>query len=476
MTRVDTPQSRLVAGFARADITPPVGIYHRMWGAATHDVATGIHRPLTATALALEPRDRSDCQILLALDHCLLDASEIANLRSAVSTKLGIAPGAVQIALSHTHGAGWLSRSRAHLPGGDKIGPYFDRVAVICADLAASAKSKARPATIVYGRAKCALAAHRDFWDESTQQYVCGFHPAGPADDTVMLGKVIADTGELLGSVVNYACHPTTLAWQNTLISPDYIGAMHEVIECDTGAPCLFLQGASGDLGPREGYVGDTAVADRNGRQLGHAAMAGLESLSSPGTYFEFAGPVVSGATLGAWEHRPLVANDLNRQTGWKCRSIVVDLPYRIELPTVAQTKSDLAKWETAESAASDPITKRDAHAMVEQMTRQLARLAALPEGKSFPLAVELWHLGDAFWIFVPGELYHVFQTMLRARFSRNALMISTITNGWQPGYIPSASSYGYGIYQEKIAAVAPGSLETLIEAVARELRSLAAS
>ena len=53
-TCVDTPQSRCRAGLARGDITPPVGIYHRMWGAATHDRAIGVHRPLEATALNAE--------------------------------------------------------------------------------------------------------------------------------------------------------------------------------------------------------------------------------------------------------------------------------------------------------------------------------------------------------------------------------------------------------------------------------------
>ena len=54
-TRIDTPQAR-GAGSAslQADITPPVGIYHRMWGAALHDRATGVHRPLMATAMYLE--------------------------------------------------------------------------------------------------------------------------------------------------------------------------------------------------------------------------------------------------------------------------------------------------------------------------------------------------------------------------------------------------------------------------------------
>jgi hypothetical protein len=57
--------------------------------------------------------------------------------------------------------------------------------------------------------------------------------------------------------------------WENTVISPDYVGATREVVKRETGAPCLFLQGASGELGPREGFVGDTAVTDKNGRELG---------------------------------------------------------------------------------------------------------------------------------------------------------------------------------------------------------------
>src|SRR5205085_7654237 len=153
----------------------------------------------------------------------------------------------------------------------------------------------------------CDLARQRDFYDANTKQFVCGFNPDGTSDDTVLVAKAIADdTGDTLGTVVNYACHPTTLAWENTLISPDYVGAMREVVEINTGAPCLFLQGSSGDLGPREGYVGDPAVADRNGRQLGFAALSGLEALPPPGTQFDYAGAVVSGATLGTWEHRPV--------------------------------------------------------------------------------------------------------------------------------------------------------------------------
>mgnify|MGYP006172841585 CR=1 FL=1 len=42
---------------------------------------------------------------------------------------------------------------------------------------------------------------------------------------------LVPNDGLTLGTIVNYACHPTTLAWENRDISPDYIGAMREVID-----------------------------------------------------------------------------------------------------------------------------------------------------------------------------------------------------------------------------------------------------
>jgi hypothetical protein len=474
-TRVDTPQTRCRAGFARADITPPVGIYHRMWGAALHDRATGVHKPLLATALWLESLDGSGRQLAIGLDHCLLDRAEFARIREKVSKAADIAADDVYVSMSHTHGSAWMSRSRAHLPGGDLIGPYLDQLAETCARLATEASSAAQPATIVYGTAKCSLAAHRDYWDEKTKQFVCGFNPAGSADDTVLLAKVVADVDQkTLGTVANYACHPTTLAWENTLISPDYIGAMREVVEGYTKAPCLFLQGASGELGPREGYVGDPAIADRNGRQLGFAALSGLEALPAPGTYFEYTGPVVSGAVLGTWKHRPIEEEARIKNAAWRSHRFNVELPYRLELPTAEATRAELAKWELEEVAArmaNNTARVSECRARVEQMTRQLARLASLPPGRAYPLPMSISQLGGAIWVFTPAELYQSFQMTLRKDFPDSAVMVATVTNDWQPGYIPPAASYGYGIYQEIIAAVAPGSFEALTAAVIREIR-----
>src|SRR5262249_52159011 len=124
-TRIDTPQSRCATGFARADVTPPVGIYHRMWGAALHDRSTGVHRPLTATALWLESLDGNSRQLVIGLDHCLLAREEFDRIRSRAAQATGLASDSVFVSMSHTHGSAWMSRSRAQLPGGELISPYL---------------------------------------------------------------------------------------------------------------------------------------------------------------------------------------------------------------------------------------------------------------------------------------------------------------------------------------------------------------
>src|SRR3954469_19254293 len=103
MKVVETPQTRCGVGVARGDITPPVGIYHRMWGAAKHERATGVHRPLLATVLFLEPEsgDRSQTLVLATLDHCLFDAFDITAMQTAIASASGVAAKQVLIAVSH---------------------------------------------------------------------------------------------------------------------------------------------------------------------------------------------------------------------------------------------------------------------------------------------------------------------------------------------------------------------------------------
>src|SRR5262245_57547476 len=107
MKTFETPQSYCQFGLARCDVTPPVGIYHRTWGAATQDRATGVHRPLTATATVFRAADKSTSpdteQVLVAVDHCLLWRREMDGLLRTVARRTGLAAEQIIVAYSHTH-------------------------------------------------------------------------------------------------------------------------------------------------------------------------------------------------------------------------------------------------------------------------------------------------------------------------------------------------------------------------------------
>jgi hypothetical protein len=478
MDTVTFPQSRCLAGIARADVTPPVGIYHRMWGAAMHDRSTGVHRPLTATVLLLADASGSPAadsyKAIVALDHCLLWKKEMDALLSSVSQISGVDRHSLVIFFSHTHGAGLMGLERTDLPGGDLIPAYLDQVSATVARLVARARSNAQPAAISYVLGHCSLAANRDYFDSVRNEFVCGYNPGGTTDDTLLVGRVTSSDGRAIASIVNYACHPTTLAWQNTLISPDYVGAMRDVIESVTSAPTVFIQGASGDLGPRVGYVGEVSAADQNGRQLAYAVLSCLESLPPPLTNFQYDGAVVSGATLGTWKHVPVSDEQLAKLATWRTRRRTVPLAYRTDLPSRHELEQEHRAARQAEAdSAGDPLRQRDARAMVERATRRLTRVEHLPVGDRYPYAIHLWRIGDAVWVACDGEHYNFLQRGLRARFPGVPIIVGTLANGSTVWYLPDSRSYGKGLYQEEASILTKGSLEQLEEAIAEEIRHI---
>lgn len=466
-----TPLGQRRMGIGRADITPPVGNYHRSWGAAKHDASTGIHRSLLATTLLMEDDDRTH-HVLVTLDLGWLLGREQTALTQKIASAVGLAPERVVITFSHTHSAGNFDLDRVGHQGGHLIAGYLDTLAVALIDTVHQAQASLQPVELAYGTGRCNLAQNRDYWDEETGQYVCGTNPNRESDDTVMVIRLTDTQGKPLAHLVNYGCHPTTLAWENTLISPDYIGAMRETVERVTNCPCVFLLSACGDLGPKDGFVGDTSVADRNGRQLGYAALSVIEALTPPGTEMRYAGPVVSGATLGVWRHEPLTSERQGTVSRFRVAYETVDLPL-VALPTQEEAEQRLVDWQAREATARHEGRLQDAadcRAHVERSRRALRRIEGLSGGKSAPYGVTLIQVGEGVFILLSGEPYNWLQQELRARFCHTPLIVGVLCNRGTGGYLLPHDDYGKGIYQESGAVFGPGCLEQLAEAISTRL------
>jgi len=441
---VKNPSFFGLIGVSQADITPPAGIYAKNWGAAKHETAEGIHKPLFLTCITFRSSKNKDPLVLIGADlGWWKSASDEQFLRMGILAEIGLPVENLMFCLSHTHAGASLFREDAPKPGGHLIEPYLTNIrdkAIAAIKRALAAETKA---TLAWNYGKCMLAVNRDLPEEGQNRLLVAMNPAEPADDSLLVGRITNSDNQIIGTIVNYACHPTTLAWDNKLISPDYIGAMRETVEAQTAAPCLFLQGASGELSPKEQYVGDTAIADRYGRQLGHAVLSTLEDMLPAETGLTFEEAVESGAPLGIWSKTKIPVSGVLTHT---LAHVTFDLK---ELPSLAEIE---AEWK----ACTDDVIK-------ERLWRKMGIRKTVGDGNTSNMPLWVWRLGDSFLIGQPNETYSFFQQELRARFGAHAIAAINIVNGYA-GYLPPANLYAHDTYAVWQTPFKAGSLELLIE------------
>jgi hypothetical protein len=442
-------------GIGRADVTPPVGIYSRCWGAAKHDVADSIHRPLTLSALTCSPADHGPTLVLVDADLSWWRPLEVFHdFQRRLLDELSIDPENFIFSLSHTHAAPPLMVADESLPGGDLLNAWLEDIYQATLEAVRDALHSQFEGVVDWHTGSCRLAAVRDLPDPDApaNRIVCGYNPQEKADDTLLVGRVSDSDGQLHAVMVNYACHPTTLAWENTAISPDYVGAMRATIEAATGAVAMFTQGASGDLAPRHQYVGDTEVADRHGRQLGHAALATLQDMEPSATELAYAQTVESGAPLAVWRHR---SRDVSQE--------LLALRSTVDLP--------LKDWPSTEELEQQRQDCND-RALEERLRRKRDIRRTLGDGQTYALPVWTWRIGDAILVGSCCEPYSILQQELRRRFPATTILCMNLING-SIGYLPPAEQYDLDVYQAWQTPFARGSLELLIDKMAESIQQL---
>lgn len=440
-------------GVSQENITPPVGIYFRNWGAAKFDNAKGIHRPLTLTCLTFQSAKNKKPLVLISADlGWWKNAADEKFVRGEILKALSLDESRLMFCLSHTHAGPGLCRDDAAKPGGEFIEPYLRQLQRSAIRAVRRALALAKPAVLTWHYGKCDLAKNRDLAEPKKKRFVVGFNPEQNADDTLLVGRVTDAKEKIIATIVNYACHPTTLAWDNRLISPDYVGAMREIVETSTNAPCLFLQGASGELAPAEQYVGDAKIADKHGRKLGHAVLSTLEGMVSPEMNLKFCGVVESGAPLAIWKQSPKKASS----------ALLVEL---VEIKLPLKSLPSLAEIEERWRECNDPILK-------ERLWRQRGVRKSIGDGKTAKLPVWLWRVGDSILAGQPTETYSYFQKQIRRQLSPDAVAVMNIVNG-HIGYLPLKNLYGKNLYAVWQTPFANGSLELLTRRAAKVAKKL---
>ncbi len=253
LTTVPTIQAAesLQAGAATADITPPVG--YAMWGyAARRDQpSVGVRDPLRARALVLAADKKRIAFVSLDLGRAPTRSSMETIRKRAKSVGIDT----VFLVDSHTHHGPVLELD--NWPSKEKS--YVRQLERTIGDAMGNAAKALQPARIGIASKQTKLNRNRQSKRDDAS-----------VDRELLVLRVEDRDGKAIAHAVNFAAHPTLRDGNDRKFSADYPGVLAELIEKETKAPCLFFQGAAGDLSANL-PGGD---ADKFGRELGREVLA----------------------------------------------------------------------------------------------------------------------------------------------------------------------------------------------------------
>jgi hypothetical protein len=425
-------------GIAEIDITPPVGIYNRCWGAATSYTAQGVHMPFYATAAVIG--DDSPL-VVIGFDASWWMGCLPHDCIQEIAQKLQTEAARIHLCMSHTHAGVPIMHIAPEEPGAELHKTYVDELYSKLVAVAVEASENRKGAYLQTRYGVCDLARNRDLIHN--ESYVTGYNPDGEHDDTLVTSCITDNAGNVNGVFVNYACHPTTLAWENDQLSPDYIGSLRETVRRHLSVPMLFLQGCSGDLGPALGFTGDVTVAERHGRHLAHASLATIESMGTAGTKLHLDTVKKSGADLGVWKETVSASDKILR-----CSHATLTWPIRDGL---------LKSAEVHELLEKNPDNPEE-----ERLKRKLRVREIVGEGDDLEFTSWFARIGRTLFVSFPGEAYSKMQKDLRARYPEYTIICVNVCAAWIGYIVPEDDYEKPNLYPAWQTPLAPGVFEAL--------------
>jgi hypothetical protein len=455
----------LTAGTGRSDITPPVGIAHAGWGAATHQRAEGVDMPFFATALYV-----TDGELEIAivdLDMGVLTNEDDMAIRDAVESTSGIKPENLRLSATHTH-SGPVNRGSWLNEGMDLIGPYWDSLPSRVAEAVNTARWAAKPAHVGVGKGSSSINVNRRPAFENGTLFT-GRNWEGVVDHEVGVVAFNDTEGKPIATIINYACHPTILGPANKLLSPDYPGTTRKVVEQYAGGLCLFLQGAAGNCGPTHGFIGEVAVAEWLGNRLGlEAARVRLEIDPMPRKE-RLVEVVQSGADLGMYEDDAVGEPD----DTLRVVNTTATLPIG-QFPSVKDAKAEFDSVVEILNATRESGTEAEIKLAVSNAKRANFVLSNSIRTEDGPMGmrVQAMRIGPAALIGIPVEAFCEIGMAVKESSPAAQTLFSGYTNG-SLGYMPMADNFEEGGYEVTTTPMAAGAAEETITVCTDAIQAL---
>ena len=411
-------ESKLHAGVARIDVTPPMGVEMCGYGPYEKRVCTDVLDPLCARGLWLQCG--GEAVVIITADLCTVDASTRNEAAERISRRAGIPPENILIAASHTHSG---PSTQLMIGWGERDPGYMRHLPMLFAEAALQARDAARPA-----RLGC---ARKRVWNVGVNREQPEF---GPLDTATQLLRVDREDGSTMAVVFNFGAHAVTRYPYTSRISADWPGLAAACLRHELGGPvALFLQGCCGNINGHNVIFHRTDPQTRQktcDMQVGWTAQHFCDQVL-PAVRAIKTEPAVRLKAIFRIIPLPCVQPDRN------------ELQRAIDANVKVADSMSLAELrplhERIESETKEEQAWRRARFDVDSSRHQLGILDDPPEAIEAPLQV--LGIGDAAIVGWPGEVFVELGIEARQRSPRPMTFVASFSNGCV-GYIPTEAAF----------------------------------
>ena len=435
--------NNLKAGFGRANINPPMGIYIR--GYFKPRYAEAILDDLEVNALAIECGETRT--ILISVDHCGIEQVLSSAFRKAASEATGVAMENIIISATHTHtGPALAINSEDELTR-----EYTTFVQRRIADVAKFAVDDLRDAKMGYGKGTAPNVAfiRRYLMKDGSIKTNPGVNnpdivrPIGDIDDSVNVLRFDREGADTI-VFVNFANHPDVVG--GSKISADWPGLLRTDVEkILDNTKCIFFNGAQGD-------VNHVNVHPQGGDFNG--MFVDFDDVSRGYQHAEYIARVVTGGVLQAFDKVNYVD--------------VKFLASKQEVINVASNRPDPKDMPEAHRINDLHNEGKDNELPYEGMmlttvVAEAARMVRLENGPdAFDMTLSAVVIGPVAIIGIPGEPFNGVGKGLKQTEGFEMIIPCCLTNGSE-GYFPMIDSYNEGGYEARSSRFKAGVAEYII-------------
>lgn len=438
-------KNTLQAGFARVNITPPLGIH--ISGYFVERIADGVLDELEAVALAVG--DGKKTAVLITMDTLGASKELLTPVREEIAKRTGVDAEAVFIHGTHTHTGPSLGWDGYENP---LIDEYVAFLSHRLADVAVMAVADMKPAKMGVGESEAKNVAfiRRYRMKDGSAKTNPGVNnpdilaPIGETDERVHVLRFEREGADTL-VLVNFANHPDVVG--GCKLSADWPGMTRRVVEqAIEGTKCIFFNGAQGDVNhvnvhPKAGDFNDM-FNDFDGcsRGYGHARHIAR---------------VVTGAVLSVYDKVEYVDVDSVR-----FMQKMVDIPSNMPDPKDMPLAH---KYHALHLAGRDEEIPYKAM-MLTTVVAEAGRMVRLEHGpEAFPMLFSAVAIGDVALFGIPGEPFTGVGRGLKEAEGWRAVLPCCLVNASE-GYFPMKDSYEEGGYEARSSNFKAGTAEKIVE------------